>query len=111
MASGKFVKLPISIIPDGVFLSSKNEYVALELEHTSKKRDRYEEKRNHYQRLFLGAGNGLGGSEAALHRVILIATNERIGRDLEEFYGRQSRFQVLGFEKFIGSYLGKDALV
>ena len=111
LASGRFVRLQVAVIPDGVFLSSKNEYVALELEHTSKKRDRYEDKRLHYQRLFQSSEGTLGGGEPALHRVVLVATNERIRRDLEEFYGRHLKFQVLNFDRFIGSYLGKDALV
>ena len=106
--SGEFCRLPDGIIPDGVFLSSKNEFVALEVEHTPKKRERYVEKRRTYQNLIF---RGATGGDKMLHRVIFVSSSDRIGKDLEEIYGRDKEFQVVSFEKLIGSYLGGEALL
>ena len=108
--SGKFFKLPDTVIADGVFVSSKNERVAFELEHTPKKRERYEDKRFHYLKLLEGSDSSLSGGVPALQRVLLVASTDRIGKDLQEYFGIHPRFQILSFESLVGGCLGKEAL-
>ncbi|HAR43450.1 MAG TPA: hypothetical protein DCS07_12600 [Bdellovibrionales bacterium] len=49
LLSGKFYRLFKGLIPDGIFVSSREELVALEVEHTHKRRERYAEKRFQYK--------------------------------------------------------------
>ena len=112
LLSGKFFRFPPGLIPDGVFISSKNEFVALELEHTHKRRERYREKRFAYQDLLGGLHSfRRREEEPPLHRVLFVATTDRVGKDLQEYFGELSDFQVLSFEKLVGGCLGRDALV
>ena len=101
-----WVKFPQAAIPDGVFISSKGERVAIELELTPKKRERTIEKCRHYKRLFLSAGD----SGPSLHRVLWIASTPRIGRDLERVLGGEPCFTLYSFESLVGGTLGREAL-
>lgn len=104
-----FVKFPPGLIPDGVFISGKNERISFELELTPKKRERYQEKREGYRRLMAERGRE-GSGEHLLHRAVLVACTDRIGKDLTEFFGGTDRFRVVQYGSLVMGTLGKEAL-
>jgi hypothetical protein len=103
--------VPGDAIPDGVFLSSKEERIAFELEFTPKKRERYEEKCRRYLSFMHGIDrHGRGGlNESVFQRVVIVACTDRIGKDLQELFNHPG-ISVLSFEKLVGGTLGAGAL-
>ena len=91
-----FYKLPSSILPDVIFISSKGDRIALEVELTPKKKSRYEEKRRGYESLFLDQD----GEERLLRGVLFVTTSERIGKDLSEVFGRVGHdgYKIVGYD-------------
>ncbi len=112
---GKQFLVPSDAMPDGVFLSSKQERIAFELEFTPKKRERYAEKYRKYLGLLdtpikrIGGDGPYGYTEALFHRVVIVACTDRIGKDLQEFF-RNEAFSIMSYEKLIGGTLGVRAL-
>lgn len=104
-----FKEVPLQVIPDGIFISSKNERVALEIEHTPKDRKRYQEKLDVYRRLFMGIHSQDLDHRPVVERVHFVASSDRIGKDLNEFFYDPNRFRVHTYEELVG-FLGKEAL-
>jgi hypothetical protein len=97
LLSGRHYSMKRRLVPDGLFVSSREELVALEVEHTHKRRERYDEKRRYYRALIEHSKieAKMYGEEICLHRVMFIASTDRVGKDLQEFFGEVSGFSVM----------------
>lgn len=49
-------ELPRELVPDGIFISSKGERIAFEIETTPRKKSRYEDKRDGFFKCHAGDG-------------------------------------------------------
>ena len=93
---GVDVRLPKGIVPDAIFISSKGERVAFELEYTHRKKSRYQAKVSEYQSV-------MGGSQPLIHRVLFVGGNERVYRDLKEVLPAGSTaFWLESYAHFLG---------
>lgn len=99
---GREYKIPPEMIPDGVFISSKNERVAFELEFTPKKRERYGDKNKRYVWQ-------MSQPEPLFHKTFIIACSDRIGKDLREFF-RSDHFAVTSYEKLVTGAFGPEVV-
>jgi len=88
-------ELPESIVPDAIFVSSKGERVAFELEYTHRKKSRYEWKIEQYESV-------MGGSKPLLHQVLFVGGTERVYRDLKEVLPERSGFWLESYAHFLG---------
>lgn len=88
-------ELPKSIVPDGIFVSSKGERIAFELEYTHRKKSRYEWKVSEYETV-------MGGSRPLIHRVLFVAGNERVHRDLKDVLPQEPSFWLESYAHFLG---------
>jgi hypothetical protein len=115
LPDGGWMRFAVGTIPDGVFVSSKNQRVALELELTPKTRERYRAKLEAYLRMFAGEGVAdKGKTGAGVELVVFIACTDRIGKDLQEiFYPTvpSDLFIIRSYESLVGGALGKEALL
>jgi hypothetical protein len=92
---GVGARLPKSIVPDGIFISSKGERIAFELEYTHRKKNRYEWKVSEYRTV-------MGGSRPLIHRVLFVGGNERVYRDLKDVLPNHSCFWLESYAHFLG---------
>lgn len=88
-------ELPESIVPDAIFISSKGERIAFELEYTNRKKSRYEWKIEQYESV-------MGGSQPLLHGVLFVGGTERVYRDLKEVLPQQRGFWLESYAHFLG---------
>ena len=86
-------KLPKEIVPDGIFVSSKGERIAFEIECTHRQKRRFEEKKRAYLSV-------MGGREALIQRVFWVGFNERIFEDLKAIAGREKQFFIETYAHF-----------
>ena len=86
--------LPEEIIPDGIFISSKGERVAFEIETTPRKKSRYEEK-------LYAFSDVMRGSKPLLHMVIWVGATDRILSDLKSVTRDQKQFAVESYAHFL----------
>jgi hypothetical protein len=86
-------KLPKEIVPDGIFVSSKGERIAFEIECTHRQKRRFEEKKQSYLSV-------MGGREALIQRVFWVGFNERIFGDLKSVAGREKQFFIETYAHF-----------
>lgn len=93
--AGVHDELPESIVPDGIFISSKGERIAFELEYTQRKKSRYEWKVSQYESV-------MGGSRPLIHRVLFVGGNERVYRDLKDVLPKSSAFWLESYAHFLG---------
>jgi hypothetical protein len=96
-------ELPSSIVPDGIFVSSKGERIAFELEYTHRKKSRYEWKISEYRSV-------MGGSRPLIHRVLFVAGNERVHRDLKDVLPDHSSFWLETYAHFLGRLFPPEAV-
>lgn len=87
-------ELPSELIPDGIFITSKGERVAFEIETTPRKKSRYEEK-------LLGLRSVMRGSKPLLHRVIWVGYTDRVYGDLKEVAGGTDGFLIESYSHFL----------
>ena len=87
-------ELPKELVPDGVFISSKGERIAFEIETTPRKRSRYEDKRDGFLRV-------MRGSNPLLHRVFWVGYTDRIFSELTEVVGGRPEFVVESYGHFL----------
>ena len=88
-------ELPESIVPDAIFISSKGERIAFELEYTHRKKSRYQWKVEQYETV-------MGGSKPLLHGVLFVGGTERVYRDLKEVLPGRSNFWLESYAHFLG---------
>ena len=93
--SGVSQKLPASLVPDGIFMSSKGERVAFEFEASHRKKSRYEWKISEYQKV-------MGGVEPLLHQVLFVAGTPRIYLDLKSVLAGKKGFLLETYTYFLG---------
>ena len=89
-----YSELPKELVPDGVFISSKGERIAFEIETTPRKRSRYEDKRD-------GFLSVMGGSSPLIHRVFWVGFTDRIFSDLREVAGGREEFVIESYSHFL----------
>ena len=89
-----FQTLPKELVPDGIFVSSKGERIAFEIETTPRKRSRYEEKRN-------GFLSVMGGATPLIHRVFWVGSTDRIFSDLKAVAGNRPEFFIESYAHFL----------
>jgi len=89
-----FSELPRGIVPDGVFVSSKGERIAFELETSPRKKSRYESKKWDFLKV-------MRGENPLIHRVFWIGATDRIERDLREVVGGVDSFYVESYGHFL----------
>lgn len=89
-----FHELPKELVPDGVFVSSKGERIAFEIETTPRKKSRYEDKRD-------GFLSVMGGQRPLIHRVFWVGFTDRIFSDLKDVAGRSPDFAIESYSHFL----------
>jgi len=87
-------QLPSELVPDGIFITSKGERVAFEIETTPRKKSRYEEK-------LLGLRSVMLGSKPLIHRVIWVGFTDRVYSDLKEVAGNTDGFLIESYSHFL----------
>jgi hypothetical protein len=87
-------QLPEEIVPDGIFVSSKGERIAFEIESTPRKKSRYEDKRSSFSDVMYG-------KSPLLHRVFWVGATARIVSDLKEVVDGDKRFIVESYSHFL----------
>jgi len=89
-----YQKLPEKIVPDGLFISSKGERVAFEIETSPRKKVRYEEKRDAYRSV-------MKGEKPLLHMVFWVGATSRIMADLRAVAGKHEEFRLESYDHFL----------
>ena len=89
-----YQELPKEIVPDGIFISSKGERIAFEIETTVRKKIRYQEKKNSFLSV-------MSGSKPLLHRVFWVGFTDRIYSDLKEIVSERPGFFVESYGHFL----------
>lgn len=87
-------ELPKELVPDGIFISSKGERVAFEIETTPRKKIRYIEKRD-------GFLSVMHGSKPLIHRVIWAGFSDRVYQDLKSVAGKTDGFIIESYSHFL----------
>ncbi len=87
-------ELPKELVPDGIFITSKGERVAFEIETTPRKKSRYEEK-------LLGLRSVMLGSKPLIHRVIWVGYTDRVYGDLKDVAGKTDGFIIESYSHFL----------
>lgn len=104
--------LPESIIPDGIFESSKGERIALEVEASVRKKSRFRSKIETFANVF-------SADPPLMHRVLFVACSDAVGKDLAEVVAEvaktrwrkpefASRFMLESYAHFKASLYGQD---
>lgn len=88
------IELPGTIVPDGVFISSKGERVAFEYEGTHRKKTRYAFKMDEYERV-------LRGRDPLFNQVVFVSGSQRVHEDLKELMGVRSQFMLESYGYFL----------
>ena len=88
-------KLPKSVIPDGVFVTSRAERIVFELETSIRKRSRYRDKMHDLRSV-------MWGEQPLFHRVIWVGSTEKIMSDLRKVVGERRGFVVESYGHFLG---------
>lgn len=97
-AKGSRYQLPESIVPDGIFISSKGERVAFELEATHRKKSRYEWKCNEYERVMREGYE----TQPLFHRVLFVAGTPRVYESLKDVLQGRQGFMLESYQHFLG---------
>ena len=87
-------KLPKEIVPDGIFISSKGERIAFEIETSPRAKRRYQAKRDEFLSV-------MHGPSPLLHRVFWVGSLDRIVSDLQETIGSRKEFVVESYGHFL----------
>lgn len=91
---GVDTKLPEAIIPDGIFLTLKGERIALEVEASIRMKNRFEKKIREYSYLIMEK------PEPLIHRVLFVAADDVVGKDLAEVIGKREGFLLETYSHF-----------
>lgn len=94
--------LPETIIPDGIFKSSKGERVAVEVEATIRKKSRFRFKVQEYEAL-------IGQPNPLIHRVLFVACSDAVGKDLAEVIEKRSGFVLETYSHFVNGLFPNPA--
>ena len=94
-------RVPLTVIPDGIFLSSKGERVVFEIESSGRRQSRFDQKAREYRSLI---------GQELIHRVIWVATDSTIGKQLLDAAGGWNRFTIERYETFTNKLLPKGKL-
>lgn len=86
--------LPKEIVPDGIFISSKGERIAFEIETSPRAKRRYESKRDEFLSVMVG-------QQPLIHRVFWVGSVDRIMSDLRETVGNRKEFVVESYGHFL----------
>ena len=89
-----FDELPSELVPDGIFITSKGERVAFEIETTPRKKSRYEEKLSGFRSVMIG-------SKPLIHRVIWVGYTDRVYGDLKEVCAGTDGFLIESYSHFL----------
>lgn len=89
-----YQELPEDIVPDGIFISSKGERIAFEIEVSPRKKSRYEDKKVSFKSV-------MRGESPLIHRVFWVGVTERVVADLREVVGRDEGFLVESYGHFL----------
>jgi hypothetical protein len=95
-------KLPKDIVPDGIFISSKGERIAFEIETSPRARRRYQDK---FDELL----SVMHGPDPLIHRVFWVGSLDRIVSDLRETVGHQKGFVVESYGHFLSKLWPRGA--
>lgn len=95
---GNYQELPKSIVPDGIFLSSKGERVALEVEASVRKKERFENKVLAFESVM----SRHNPKNALIHKVLFVACTDAIGKELAEVLRLRADFILEPYEYFLG---------
>lgn len=87
-------ELPKELVPDGIFITSKGERVAFEIETTPRKKIRYEEKRDGFLSVMVGL-------KPLIHRVIWTGFSDRVYQDLKDVAGKKDGFIIESYSHFL----------
>lgn len=89
-----YKELPKDLVPDGIFISSKGERIAFEIETTPRMKRRYKDKRDGFLSI-------MGGASPLIHKVLWVGFTDRIFLDLKEVIGRDSKFLLESYGHFL----------
>jgi hypothetical protein len=89
-----FQDLPKEIVPDGIFVSSKGERIAFEIEASHREKRRFVAKREAYESV-------MGGQSALIHRVIWAGATEPIQAQLRDVAGGAPGFVLESYGHFL----------
>lgn len=92
--------LPDTVIPDGVFLTPKNERVALELEVSVRKKSRFRFKMDEYERVMRYS--------SLIHKVLFVAASDAVGKDLSEIIAHRRHFFLETYPHFQSHLYGNN---
>jgi hypothetical protein len=87
-------ELPDEIVPDGIFISSKGERIAFEIEVSPRKKARYLDKKHAFQGI-------MGGVSPLIHKVFWVGFTPRIVSDIRETVGHDENFLVESYGHFL----------
>ena len=91
-------ELPKSVVPDGVFVSKKGKRVIFEIEASTRKKKRYEDKYWDFKSVMNS------GDESLIHHVIWVGSTPAIKRSLASIAGDNENFSVESYLYFLNKY-------
>jgi len=89
--------LPKSVVPDGVFVSKKGKRVIFEIEASTRKKKRYQDKYWDFRSV-------MGGSDSLIHHVIWVGATPVIKRALKSIVNENKEFSVESYLYFLNKY-------
>jgi len=89
--------LPKSVVPDGVFISKKGKRVIFEIEASTRKKKRYEDKYWDFKSVMMS-------SDSLIHHVIWVGATPTIKRALESIAGEHEAFSVDSYLYFLNKF-------
>lgn len=98
-----YSELPKEIVPDGIFVSSKGERIAFEIEASHREKRRFVAKREAYESV-------MGGSSALIHRVIWAGATESIQAQLRDVVGTRPGFILESYNHFLSKLWPKGVV-
>jgi hypothetical protein len=93
--------LPEWVIPDAIFHNSRGERIALEVEASSRKRSRIEERVTNYWNVMDPYGDPPKG---IIQKVLFVACSDPIARDIKAVIGKRPGFLIERYEHFLGRF-------
>lgn len=87
-------ELPKEIVPDGIFISSKGERIAFEIEASHREKRRFVAKREAYESV-------MTGQSPLIHRVIWAGATEPIQAQLRDVAGKSPKFILESYNHFL----------
>ena len=88
--------LPESLVPDAIFQNSRGERIALEIEVSTRKKSRFENKIQAYREIM----DSYDPAQALIRRVIFVACSDAVARELRAIIGKREGFVLERYEHF-----------